>query len=177
MLEVEVGAKTTVHFTLNGKPVKAEAESRMQLADLLRHVLKQYGTHVGCEHGICGACTVLVDGRAVRSCLIFAAQVEGTTVMTVEGLAGDNGELNDLQMAFRQHHALQCGFCTPGILASATQFLNEHSDASERGIRDMLSRHICRCTGYTGIIEAILATAQNRKKPGQKKTSTEKDDD
>ena len=177
MLEVEAGAKTTVHFTLNGKAVKAEAEARMQLADLLRHVLKQYGTHVGCEHGICGACTVLVDGRAVRSCLIFAAQVEGATVITVEGLAGDNGELNDLQIAFRQHHALQCGFCTPGILASATQFLNERADASERDIRDMLSGHICRCTGYTGIIEAISATAQNRKSRPQKKTSPEKDND
>jgi 2-furoyl-CoA dehydrogenase 2Fe-2S iron sulfur subunit len=176
MLEVEAGAKTTVHFTLNGKAVKAEAEARMQLADLLRHVLKQYGTHVGCEHGICGACTVLVDGRAVRSCLIFAAQVEGATVITVEGLAGDNGELNDLQIAFRQHHALQCGFCTPGILASATQFLNERANASERDIRDMLSGHICRCTGYTGIIEAISATAQNRKSRDKKQTSTEKDE-
>ena len=176
MLEVEAGAKTTIHFTLNGKPAKAEAETRMQLADLLRHVLKQYGTHVGCEHGICGACTVLIDGRAVRSCLIFAAQVEGATVTTVEGLAGDNGELNDLQLAFRKHHALQCGFCTPGILASATQFLSEHANASERDIRDMLSGHICRCTGYTGIVEAISATAQNRKSRDKKQTSTEKDE-
>ena len=113
MFEVEAGAKTIIRFTLNGKPVQAEAETRMQLADLLRHVLKQYGTHVGCEHGICGACTVLVDGRAVRSCLMFAAQVEDAVVTTVEGLAGDHGGLNDLQSAFRKHHALQCGFCTP----------------------------------------------------------------
>src|ERR1700685_2347893 len=173
MLEVEAGAKTTVHFTLNGKAVKAEAEARMQLADLLRHVLKQYGTHVGCEHGICGACTVLVDGRAVRSCLIFAAQVEGATVITAEGLAGDNGELNDLQIAFRQHHALQRGFCTPGILASATQFLNEHATAGERDIRDILSGRICRCTGDPGIIEAISPTPQNRKSRDRKKPSPE----
>jgi 2-furoyl-CoA dehydrogenase 2Fe-2S iron sulfur subunit len=175
MLEVEAGAKTIIRFTLNGTPVQAEAETRMQLADLLRHVLKQYGTHVGCEHGICGACTVLVDGRAVRSCLMFAAQVEGAAVTTVEGLAGDDGELNDLQAAFRRHHALQCGFCTPGILASATQFLTERTDADEREIRDMLSGHICRCTGYTSIVAAISATAEKRKNRGQEPVPTEKE--
>jgi len=105
MLEVEAGTKTAIHFTLNGKPVKAKAETRMQLADLLRHVLKQYGTHVGCEHGICGACTVLVDGRAVRSCLIFAAQVEGANVTTVEGFAGDNGVPQASRPAMRVLHA------------------------------------------------------------------------
>ena len=135
----------------------------MQVADLLRHVLHQYGTHVGCEHGICGACTVLIDGRAVRSCLLFAAQVDGMSVITVEGLATDGGELNDLQQSFRRHHALQCGFCTPGILASATQFLKESADPTEHHVRDMLSGHLCRCTGYAGIVEAILATAKSRK--------------
>ena len=175
MLEVRAGAKTIVRFTLNGKPVQAETETRVQLADLLRHVLKHYGTHVGCEHGICGACTVLVDGRAVRSCLMFAAQIEGAAVTTVEGLAGDDGELNDLQVAFRKHHALQCGFCTPGILASATQFLNERTDADEREIRDMLSGHICRCTGYTSIVEAISAALKNRKNRNHEPTSTEQD--
>jgi 2-furoyl-CoA dehydrogenase 2Fe-2S iron sulfur subunit len=174
MLEVEAGAKTIIRFTLNGKPVQAEAEPRMQLADLLRHVLKQYGTHVGCEHGICGACTVLVDGRAVRSCLMFAAQIGGATVTTVEGLAGENGGLNDLQIAFRKHHALQCGFCTPGILVSATQFLSEHKNPDQRAIRDMLSGHICRCTGYTSIVEAISATAKNRNQPVHNPASTEK---
>jgi aerobic-type carbon monoxide dehydrogenase small subunit (CoxS/CutS family) len=163
MLEVDAGAKVTVRFTLNGNAVVADAEPRMQLADLIRHVLKQYGTHVGCEHGICGACTVLVDGRAVRSCLMFAAQIEGSSVVTVEGLAHDDGQLNDLQTAFREHHALQCGFCTPGILVSATQFLVENTEPKEREVRDMLSGHICRCTGYTGIIEAILATAKRRR--------------
>lgn len=160
MLEIEAGEKTTIRFTLNGKPVQAQAESRMQLADLLRHVLKKYGTHVGCEHGICGACTVLVDGRAVRSCLMFAAQVEGASVVTVEGLSNATGGLSELQAAFRRHHALQCGFCTPGILASATQFLQDNNAPSEHEVRDMLSGHICRCTGYTGIVEAILMTAQ-----------------
>jgi 2-furoyl-CoA dehydrogenase 2Fe-2S iron sulfur subunit len=162
MLEVEAGAKTTINFTLNGKAVSPQAEPRMQLADLLRHVLKQYGTHVGCEHGICGACTVLVDGRAVRSCLMFAAQIDGASVVTIEGLAGENDALSDLQAAFRTHHALQCGFCTPGILASATQFLKANKDPTEHEVRDILSGHICRCTGYTGIVEAILATAKSR---------------
>lgn len=162
MLEIEAGEKTTIRFTLNGKPVQAQAELRMQLADLLRHVLKKYGTHVGCEHGICGACTVLVDGRAVRSCLMFAAQVEGASVVTVEGLSNATGGLSELQAAFRRHHALQCGFCTPGILASATQFLQDNNAPSEHEVRDMLSGHICRCTGYTGIVEAILMTAQKR---------------
>jgi len=162
MLEVKEGAKAQITFTLNGRSVSTEAEPRTQLADLIRHVLKKYGTHVGCEHGICGACTVLVDGRAVRSCLMFAAQVEGTSVVTIEGLSAPDGELNDLQTEFRRHHALQCGFCTPGILASSTQFLKENPNPSEHEVRDMLSGHICRCTGYTGIVNAILATAAKR---------------
>jgi 2-furoyl-CoA dehydrogenase 2Fe-2S iron sulfur subunit len=163
MLEVPAGGKITVRFRLNGRDVTAEVEARLQLADLIRHVLKHYGTHVGCEHGICGACTVLVDGRAVRSCLLFAAQVDGASIVTVEGLAQEDGELSDLQRSFRRHHALQCGFCTAGILASATQFLKENPDPTEREVRDMLSGHLCRCTGYVGIVEAILDTAQGRK--------------
>jgi 2-furoyl-CoA dehydrogenase 2Fe-2S iron sulfur subunit len=163
MPEIPAGKKATVQFTLNGCSVSVQAEPRMQFADMLRHVLHQHGTHVGCEHGICGACTVLVDGRAVRSCLLFAAQVDGTSVVTIEGLALDNGDLNDLQQSFRRHHALQCGFCTPGILASATQFLKENADPTEHQVRDMLSGHLCRCTGYAGIVEAILATARGRK--------------
>jgi 2-furoyl-CoA dehydrogenase 2Fe-2S iron sulfur subunit len=162
MLDVAAGAKTMINFMLNGRPVSTLAEPRMQLADLIRHKLKQYGTHVGCEHGICGACTVLVDGRAVRTCLMFAAQAEGTSIVTVEGLGTQDGSLSDLQNEFRSHHALQCGFCTPGILASASQFLDETPNPTEHDVRDMLSGHICRCTGYTGIIEAILAAAAKR---------------
>jgi xanthine dehydrogenase iron-sulfur cluster and FAD-binding subunit A len=154
--------RATINFTLNGRRVSAQAEPRMQVADLLRHVLHQTGTHVGCEHGICGACTILVDGRAVRSCLLFAAQIEGTSIVTVEGLANPGGELNDLQKSFRRHHALQCGFCTAGILVSATQFLTEHPDPSEHEVREMLSGHLCRCTGYQPIVEAILATAKEQ---------------
>jgi len=163
MLEVPAGGKIAVRFTLNGRAVTAEVEPRMQLADLIRHVLKHYGTHVGCEHGICGACTVLVDGRAGRSCLMFAAQADGSVIVTVEGLAQPDGELSDLQRSFRRHHALQCGFCTAGILASATQFLEENPDPTEHEVRGMLSGHLCRCTGYVGIVEAILATARDRK--------------
>jgi 2-furoyl-CoA dehydrogenase 2Fe-2S iron sulfur subunit len=146
--------------------VSAQAEPRMQVADVLRHVLHQTGTHVGCEHGICGACTILVDGRAVRSCLLFAAQVEGAVIVTVEGLAQPDSELNDLQKSFRRHHALQCGFCTAGILVSATQFLTEHPDPSEHDVREMLSGHLCRCTGYQPIVDAILATARERNAKG-----------
>ena len=162
MRRIAAGERAAIRFTLNGRAVSAQADARMQLADLIRHVLKQYGTHVGCEHGICGACTVLLEGRAVRSCLIFAPQVEGSAITTVEGLAEENGELNDLQQSFRRHHALQCGFCTAGILVSATQFLRENADPSEEEVRDMLSGHLCRCTGYAGIVAAILATARAR---------------
>jgi xanthine dehydrogenase iron-sulfur cluster and FAD-binding subunit A len=158
--------RITINFTLNGRRVSALAEPRMQVADLLRHVLHQTGTHVGCEHGICGACTILVDGRAVRSCLLFAAQVEGASIVTVEGLASADVELNDLQKSFRRHHALQCGFCTAGILVSASQFLAEDPNPSERDVREMLSGHLCRCTGYEPIVRAILATAQERTAPG-----------
>jgi 2-furoyl-CoA dehydrogenase 2Fe-2S iron sulfur subunit len=158
--------RVTINFTLNGRRVAAQAEPRMQVADLLRHVLHQTGTHVGCEHGICGACTILVDGRAVRSCLLFAAQVAGASIVTVEALAQPGGELNDLQKSFRRHHALQCGFCTAGILVSATQFLAEHPDPSEHEVRDILSGHLCRCTGYQPIVDAILATARERNATG-----------
>lgn len=125
----------------------------------MRHELGLYGTHVGCEHGVCGACTVMVDGRAVRSCTQFAVECDSAAVRTVEGLAA-RGELSILQQAFRQHHALQCGFCTAGILMSATDFLNRYPDPSEAEVRDMLSGHICRCTGYYPIVAAILDAAR-----------------
>jgi 2-furoyl-CoA dehydrogenase 2Fe-2S iron sulfur subunit len=173
MREVAAGEQAVIHFTLNGRAVSAKAEPRMQLADLLRHVLRQYGTHVGCEHGICGACTVLIDGRAVRSCLIFAAQIEGADIVTVEGLAAKDDELSDLQKAFREHHAVQCGFCTAGILVSATQFLRENAHPTEHQVRDILSGHLCRCTGYAGIVAAILATAKRRQGGDPGETSGE----
>ena len=158
MLEIKSGEKARIRVTLNGRTLEGEAEPRMQLADFLRHVLGAYGTHVGCEHGVCGACTVLVDGRPARACLMFAVQADGAEITTVEGLA-DKGQLNALQSAFMRHHALQCGFCTAGILMSATQFLREVPRPSEEQVRDMLSGHLCRCTGYQGIVDAILETA------------------
>jgi len=146
-------------FTLNGRKVQAEVEPRMSLADCLRHKLKMTGTHVGCEHGVCGACTVIVDGVAVRACLMLAVQADRADVVTVEGLTpeGDGRALRPLQGSFRKHHALQCGFCTPGILTTAHALLTEEPDASEERVREVLSGNICRCTGYVTIVEAILA--------------------
>jgi aerobic-type carbon monoxide dehydrogenase small subunit (CoxS/CutS family) len=143
-----------VEFQLNGEEVAVEVPARTTLADCIRHHLLQTGTHVGCEHGVCGACTVLVDGAAVRSCLMLAVQAEGGQVITVEGLSRDD-ELSPLQKSFRKHHALQCGFCTPGMLTTAHALLTEEPDADRERIRDVLSGNICRCTGYIPIVEAI----------------------
>jgi 2-furoyl-CoA dehydrogenase 2Fe-2S iron sulfur subunit len=147
-----------VALTVNGERRSGQAEPRLLLSDFLRHELQLFGVHVGCEHGVCGACTILVDGRATRSCTQYAVQAAGATITTVEGLA-QGGTLNALQRAFMQRHALQCGFCTPGILMSATDFLRRHPQPSEAQVRDMLSGHICRCTGYQAIVEAILEAA------------------
>jgi carbon-monoxide dehydrogenase small subunit len=152
-----------VAFELNGAAVEADVESRTTLADCLRHHLLRTGTHVGCEHGVCGACTVIVDGAAVRSCLMLAVQAEGARVVTVEGLS-DDAALSPLQAAFRKHHALQCGFCTPGMLATAHALLSEEPDASKERIREVLSGNLCRCTGYIPIVEAVFeARAAYRK--------------
>jgi carbon-monoxide dehydrogenase small subunit len=141
-------------FELNGQSVDADVPARTTLADCIRHELRQTGTHVGCEHGVCGACTVIVNGAAVRSCLMLAVQANGAKVTTIEGLA--NGEdLSPLQAAFRKHHALQCGFCTPGMLTTAHALLTEEPDADKERIREVLSGNICRCTGYIGIVEAV----------------------
>ncbi len=145
-----------VTVTLNGKEVSGATEPRMLLSDFLRQVLSTNSVHVGCEHGVCGACTVRIDGRAVRSCLMFAVQAEGRRIDTAAGLADDSGELNALQTAFKKHHALQCGYCTPGILMSVTDFLERNPHPTEDEIKDMLSGHICRCTGYVGIMRAVL---------------------
>ncbi|HEY6822452.1 MAG TPA: (2Fe-2S)-binding protein [Burkholderiales bacterium] len=153
--------KVQVSMTVNGKPVSAMLAPRVSLADFLREELRLTGTHLGCEHGVCGACTVIVDGASVRSCLLFAVQMEGASVTTVEGLAPE-GELNDLQRAFQAHHALQCGFCTPGFLTTAHAFLQENPDPTPEEVRAAISGNLCRCTGYVGIVEAILATARAR---------------
>ncbi len=155
MRYLEAGKRHTVRLTLNGQAAEGEAEPRQLLSDFLRQQLGALGTHVGCEHGSCGACTVRVDGKAVRSCLMYAAQAEGKSITTVESLATPDG-LDELQAALQKHHGLQCGFCTPGILMSLGQLRDEEPDADEARIRDVLSGHICRCTGYHGIVQAAL---------------------
>ena len=148
----------SVKCSVNGAQVERIVEPRLTLADFLRHELNLTGTHIGCEHGVCGACTVIVDRLAVRSCLMFAAQADGKTIQTVEGLAHGE-ELSPLQEAFQKHHALQCGFCTPGMLTTAHAFLLEQPSPTAEQIRDVISGNICRCTGYLGIVDAILDAA------------------
>jgi 2-furoyl-CoA dehydrogenase 2Fe-2S iron sulfur subunit len=147
-----------VEVSVNGRRHREDVEPRLLLSDFLRHRLGLTGTHVGCEHGVCGACTVRLDGVAVRSCLLLAVQVDGTEIVTVEGLARE-GELTSLQQAFRRHHALQCGFCTPGILIAAEDLLAREPHATREQITDMLSGQLCRCTGYTAIVDAIAEIA------------------
>jgi 2-furoyl-CoA dehydrogenase 2Fe-2S iron sulfur subunit len=159
MRRIDRDQRTRISLTLNGRAVSAEAEPRMLLSDFLRHSLGATGTHVGCEHGVCGCCTVMINGTAVRSCLTLAVQAEGREVRTVESLAAPDGTLNALQTAFRKHHALQCGFCTPGILMSFTDYLQRNPRPSEAEVRDVLSGHLCRCTGYAGIVAAIMEVA------------------
>ena len=151
----------TVRLTVNGVEREGRCEPRKLLVDFLREDLGLTGTHVGCEHGICGACTVLLDGQAVRACLMLAVQADGATITTVEGLATD-GRLHPLQQAFHEHHALQCGFCTPGMLLAALDFLETHPDPTEAEIREALAAVLCRCTGYQGIVEAVQAAVRAR---------------
>jgi len=147
----------SIAFVVNGLDVAIEVPDRTTLADALRETLRLTGTHLACEHGVCGACTVIVNGLAVRSCLMLAAQAEGAQVLTVEGLStGDDAELSALQESFRRHHALQCGFCTPGILTTMHALLSDEPDADEARVREVLSGNLCRCTGYLPIIEAVL---------------------
>lgn len=156
-----------ISVTINGTPYDKPAEPRLNLADYLRNVIGLTGTHVGCEHGACGACTVLVDGRSVRSCLMLAVQVQGRNVTTVEGLAQADGALSVLQQAFRERHGLQCGFCTPGMLMTLAEMLQDRPRADESEVRDTLSGNICRCTGYAAIVDAALdALAQARSRSG-----------
>jgi 2-furoyl-CoA dehydrogenase 2Fe-2S iron sulfur subunit len=144
---------------LNGSPCAGEAEPRLLLTDFLRHQVGATGTHVGCEHGVCGACTVVIDGKPARACLTLAAQIDGCEVRTVESLAPSAGRLGILQSAFKRHHALQCGFCTAGILMSLDGFLRQHKRPDEESIRDLLSGHLCRCTGYAPIVRAAIEAA------------------
>ena len=152
-------ADVGVAITVNGQARRATVESRLTLADFLRERLQLTGTHLGCEHGVCGACTILLDGEAVRSCLIFAVQADGAEVTTVEAIASPDGTLSPVQEAFREHHGLQCGFCTPGFITSVTAFLRDNPDPTDEQIRDALSGNLCRCTGYQGILKAVRSAA------------------
>ena len=151
--------ESVLRVVVNGQPREARVEPRITLADFLREVCHLTGTHLGCEHGVCGACTVLVDGAAVRSCLMFAVQAEGAEITTVEGLGAPDGELSQVQRAFRDAHGLQCGFCTPGFVVSVTAFLDANPSPTDRQIREALSGNLCRCTGYQGIINAVRSVA------------------
>ena len=150
----------TVRATVNGQRREAEIDVRKLLADFLRDDLGLTGTHLGCEHGVCGSCTVIVNGEAVRSCLMLAVQADGAEVLTIEGLAAPDGTLHPIQQAFMESHAFQCGFCTPGFVMQATSFLDAHPDADEPAIREALSGNICRCTGYQSIIDGVLTAAE-----------------
>lgn len=152
--------RRTISLTVNGKQVSREVETRLHLGDFLRRELKLTGTHLGCEHGVCGACTVLFDGQAVRSCLMLAVQADGHEVTTTEGLAAVDGTLSPIQQAFWDEHGLQCGFCTPGMLTTLTAFLSENPDPTEDEVRDAISGNLCRCTGYMNIIAATLTAAK-----------------
>ena len=160
MPRLNAGSLHRVSFKLNGRMVFGQAQSRMLLSDFIRHVLGATGTHVGCEHGVCGACTVQIDGVPARSCLTLAVQAEGTEIRTVEGLAPAPDRLSSLQNAFRDNYGLQCGFCTPGILMSLDALLRDRPDAAEPEIREFLSGHLCRCTGYGSIVKAALDAAR-----------------
>ena len=166
-------SRDTLHeikLQLNGQPRSGHAHPRLLLSDFLRHELGATGTHVGCEHGVCGACTVRIGGVAQRACMMLAVQADGFEVQTVEGLAND-GVLGDLQAAFKRHHALQCGFCTAGILMSCADWLSRVKDPSEAQVREMLSGHLCRCTGYTPIVAAVLDVARLRKEAAHQASS------
>ncbi len=157
-----------VSFEVNGEPVELEVEPRLSLADCLRDILHLTGTHLGCEHGVCGACTVIVNGDAVRACLMLAVQAAGDTIVTVEGLSDDDA-LSPLQAAFRRNHALQCGFCTPGMITTAHALLSQEPEADADRVREVLSGNLCRCTGYIPIVAAVLearaAYADNEETP------------
>jgi len=156
----------TIHVLINGMSYQRTIETRMTLADFIRHECGLTGTHVGCEHGVCGACTIHLNGEAVRSCIMFAVQADGAEVTTVEGLASPDGKYHPIQQAFKNNNGLQCGFCTPGMLMTCSAFLREYSNPSEREVREVISGNICRCTGYQGIVNATLEAAAAIRKGG-----------
>ena len=170
MSRLQAGQRHSVRFSLNGKPCAGEAEPRLLLTDFLRHQVGATGTHVGCEHGVCGACTVSIDGKPARACLTLAVQVDGCEVRTVESLAPSADRLGILQSAFKRNHALQCGFCTAGILMSLDCLLREQKQPDEESIRDLLGGHLCRCTGYTPIVRAAIEAAEELADQGREKT-------
>jgi aerobic carbon-monoxide dehydrogenase small subunit len=158
-MHVEATARQQITVTVNGEAYQREVDVRMLLADFLRRELGLTGTHIGCEQGVCGACTVLIDGEAMRSCLTLAVQADGRSVTTVEGVGPAPGQLGPIQESFREHHALQCGFCTPGFIVSVQAFLNDNPNPTEYDIREALSGNICRCTGYKNIVQAVASAA------------------
>ena len=155
-----MGEKRKIALTVNGKRYEEEVEVRHTLADFLRHQLRLTGTHLGCEHGVCGACTILFDGHSARSCLMLAVQADGHEILTVEGIAPSSDKLHPLQEAFRDNHGLQCGFCTPGMLTTLLEFLRDNPDPTEHEVRVAISGNLCRCTGYQGIVAAALDAAK-----------------
>ena len=156
----DIEKKRTVALTVNGKRYEKEVEVRVTLADFIRHYLGLTGTHLGCEHGVCGACTILLDGHSARSCLMLAVQADGHDILTVEGIAPNDTELHPLQEAFRDNHGLQCGFCTPGMLTTLIEFLRDNPNPTEQEVRIAISGNLCRCTGYQGIVNAALDAAK-----------------
>ena len=170
MPRLSADVRHSVRLTINGRRHEGETEPRMLLTDFLRQRLGLTGTHVGCEHGVCGACTIQIDGALARACLTLAVQADGARICTVEGLAPEPGRLSVLQEAFRRHHALQCGFCTAGILMSLDWYLRERPEPSEAELREFLSGHICRCTGYVPIIAAALDAAQRLREAKRSET-------
>ena len=160
MTKLDRAGRYPVEFTLNGEPVDGHAAPRMLLSDFLRHEIGATGTHVGCEHGVCGVCTVKIDGKAVRSCLMFAVQAEGAEIETIEGMAEADGSFSALQQAFHENFALQCGYCTPGVLMSLSEYLKRNPDPTEDEVKVALSGNICRCTGYHEIVQAAMDAAK-----------------
>ena len=158
--------KKHIKLEVNGVSYQREVETRWTLADFLRIDLGLTGTHLGCEHGVCGACTILLNGRTTRSCLMLAVQADGQSVATVEGLADDDADLHPLQQALQDHHGLQCGFCTPGILMTLVEYMADTPEPDETAIRNVLSGHLCRCTGYQGLVAAAMAVATELKRTG-----------